>query len=113
MIRRPPRSTLFPYTTLFRSTDTPFRVDAISADKKRVDLQPAEALGGCGSHERKPVSAQVSSRDEYLQILAFGKFHGHVDSACHHRYFVIEGQPANDFRGCGPGSQGDDFSLLD
>src|SRR2546422_6065472 len=28
MIRRPPRSTLFPYTTLFRSTDTG---DAISA----------------------------------------------------------------------------------
>src|SRR2546427_4917053 len=24
MIRRPPRSTLFPYTTLFRSTTTPF-----------------------------------------------------------------------------------------
>src|SRR3712207_9293292 len=24
MIRRPPRSTLFPYTTLFRSTDTDF-----------------------------------------------------------------------------------------
>src|SRR3712207_7454034 len=26
MIRRPPRSTLFPYTTLFRSTDTPLAV---------------------------------------------------------------------------------------
>src|SRR5258707_6606610 len=25
MIRRPPRSTLFPYTTLFRSTSTPSR----------------------------------------------------------------------------------------
>src|SRR2546423_10656005 len=25
MIRRPPRSTLFPYTTLFRSRDTPVR----------------------------------------------------------------------------------------
>src|SRR5688572_31063240 len=25
MIRRPPRSTLFPYTTLFRSTDQPSR----------------------------------------------------------------------------------------
>src|SRR2546422_4148533 len=27
MIRRPPRSTLFPYTTLFRSAMTPFQVD--------------------------------------------------------------------------------------
>src|SRR5260221_5651734 len=37
MIRRPPRSTLFPYTTLFRSTggdsgsDTPVRVGIVSA----------------------------------------------------------------------------------
>src|SRR5439155_9050529 len=29
MIRRPPRSTLFPYTTLFRSPGSPFRGDAI------------------------------------------------------------------------------------
>src|SRR2546430_10166010 len=29
MIRRPPRSTLFPYTTLFRSVSRPFR-DAVS-----------------------------------------------------------------------------------
>src|SRR3712207_8028881 len=31
MIRRPPRSTLFPYTTLFRSTDAEgrYRIDAI------------------------------------------------------------------------------------
>src|SRR3712207_8334331 len=28
MIRRPPRSTLFPYTTLFRSGRQPVRVDA-------------------------------------------------------------------------------------
>src|SRR3989442_11383835 len=27
MIRRPPRSTLFPYTTLFRSSRPPFRED--------------------------------------------------------------------------------------
>src|SRR5256885_5675043 len=27
MIRRPPRSTLFPYTTLFRSIPTPFTAD--------------------------------------------------------------------------------------
>src|SRR2546426_5263485 len=26
MIRRPPRSTLFPYTTLFRSLEQPFRI---------------------------------------------------------------------------------------
>src|SRR5256885_13660447 len=29
MIRRPPRSTLFPYTTLFRSIEVPRRVDEV------------------------------------------------------------------------------------
>src|SRR3712207_6991580 len=38
MIRRPPRSTLFPYTTLFRSLRRP-RVDQVFArgDRPRVD----------------------------------------------------------------------------
>src|SRR5438309_7128580 len=31
MIRRPPRSTLFPYTTLFRSLGIPLRVAAVVA----------------------------------------------------------------------------------
>src|SRR3712207_6865472 len=31
MIRRPPRSTLFPYTTLFRSLDTQVRDDVLTA----------------------------------------------------------------------------------
>src|SRR3712207_9054725 len=35
MIRRPPRSTLFPYTTLFRSTTT-LRRAALSMDAKQV-----------------------------------------------------------------------------
>src|SRR3712207_9215357 len=39
MIRRPPRSTLFPYTTLFRSVEERERPGAA------VALQPADALG--------------------------------------------------------------------
>src|SRR5438067_10214176 len=44
MIRRPPRSTLFPYTTLFRSIDLnphPVRADDLEhPDELRVDLDP-------------------------------------------------------------------------
>src|SRR5438093_10209701 len=49
MIRRPPRSTLFPYTTLFRS---------LPAERRRVD-QPVEqdprgrGLAGCGAERRR------------------------------------------------------------
>src|SRR5271169_7017297 len=32
MIRRPPRSTLFPYTTLFRSPRSPARADWLASD---------------------------------------------------------------------------------
>src|SRR3712207_7422076 len=37
MIRRPPRSTLFPYTTLFRSFQ-PIAVEAHAADAHRLQL---------------------------------------------------------------------------
>src|SRR5258707_4542111 len=35
MIRRPPRSTLFPYTTLFRSDDGGLQDSAVSRDHRR------------------------------------------------------------------------------
>src|SRR2546422_6255998 len=38
MIRRPPRSTLFPYTTLFRSLKKMFMADWISPDLQKVVL---------------------------------------------------------------------------
>src|ERR1039457_7389839 len=42
MIRRPPRSTLFPYTTLFRSHHARLRTSA----------RPAQSAAGCGVHVR-------------------------------------------------------------
>src|SRR2546422_9811829 len=45
MIRRPPRSTLFPYTTLFRSGDTPARLGADSFAVLAADLvRPDETI---------------------------------------------------------------------
>src|SRR5258708_22988597 len=40
MIRRPPRSTLFPYTTLFRSVSV-FDAVALSESKRALDAIPA------------------------------------------------------------------------
>src|SRR3712207_8946433 len=45
MIRRPPRSTLFPYTTLFRSSTS-----AAGAANPDHPPRPAPALRGCHSH---------------------------------------------------------------
>src|SRR3989449_5717494 len=44
MIRRPPRSTLFPYTTLFRST-----AGGPSATQSTVAAAPATITAGAGS----------------------------------------------------------------
>src|SRR5258708_22807690 len=57
MIRRPPRSTLFPYTTLFRS-DSDFagaarhdeRHHTINADQRKQQRQGAEAAGERGEY---------------------------------------------------------------
>src|SRR3712207_7646424 len=44
MIRRPPRSTLFPYTTLFRSELEPLR-DGVRGRQELVGVQVLEAVG--------------------------------------------------------------------
>src|SRR3712207_7946445 len=67
MIRRPPRSTLFPYTTLFRSLQEPVtgRVRAVFRDHvQRVDpgaeaLRHPPAIGG----EHRRVDDHVGERD--------------------------------------------------
>src|SRR2546430_17633193 len=47
MIRRPPRSTLFPYTTLFRSRKLPIEHGA--CNMRRIPLMlAATLLAGCG-----------------------------------------------------------------
>src|SRR2546429_3817937 len=48
MIRRPPRSTLFPYTTLFRSRRSPFR----KAQTDRFPRGSANVLGCSRAHSR-------------------------------------------------------------
>src|SRR5258708_17712789 len=48
MIRRPPRSTLFPYTTLFRSQARPCRIYACVRTKPRISI----ALRGSAEDER-------------------------------------------------------------
>src|SRR2546429_6136438 len=43
MIRRPPRSTLFPYTTLFRSHRNDGADQLARADQRRLDSRPPHA----------------------------------------------------------------------
>src|SRR2546427_5621690 len=57
MIRRPPRSTLFPYTTLFRSHAREARA--------RVHLQPAPlAVGAARAYQRMHRTLRLQCRSE-------------------------------------------------
>src|SRR3712207_8771161 len=69
MIRRPPRSTLFPYTTLFRSTTESGAV-AVTADQVgTVDERGVFAVGGAGVFTRQFTLQQVERSEEHTSEL--------------------------------------------
>src|SRR3712207_7314871 len=75
MIRRPPRSTLFPYTTLFRSAVTPVTYlvfDLLAEDGESLLGLPyaqrrerLEALGVAGERRSEEHTSELQSR-QYL-----------------------------------------------
>src|SRR5690349_22725155 len=69
MIRRPPRSTLFPYTTLFRSIRRAPRRRRQGSDRRvrRVDLRPALVAEAERSEEH--TSELQSRRDLVCRLL--------------------------------------------
>src|SRR3712207_8610480 len=50
MMRRPPRSTLFPYTTLFRSRLAPHRADHARPHRAHEGARPQPLTGGGVPH---------------------------------------------------------------
>src|SRR2546430_12590427 len=52
MIRRPPRSTLFPYTTLFRSSGLAAQIFPRSAARRQAEPQPVPAVPSGRSGKR-------------------------------------------------------------
>src|SRR3712207_6942020 len=71
MIRRPPRSTLFPYTALFRSSADlhPVEADVDVLDRERH-------VGGADAGEH-PAPVRVLAEDRALEQVAAGDAAGH------------------------------------
>src|SRR5260221_3495134 len=75
MIRRPPRSTLFPYTTLFRSPKNPSAVNLISgllapeSEKIREALKAAGIPLGDGNRSEEHTSELQSHSDLVCRLL--------------------------------------------
>src|SRR3989449_11729941 len=61
MIRRPPRSTLFPYTTLFRSLTLDFEQPERAADAVRVFAKQYPVNGVVGVDDRTALVAAAAA----------------------------------------------------
>src|SRR2546428_3876835 len=66
MIRRPPRSTLFPYTTLFRSAGGDHRLRVGRVRRRR---EPAAREGGVRGRDRK--STRLNSSHDQISYAVF------------------------------------------
>src|SRR5438105_9985569 len=70
MMRRPPRSTLFPYTTLFRSGDRARRDSEGRRDARdRLDVPVRHAGGALLREDRK--STRLNSSHEWISYAVF------------------------------------------
>src|SRR5260370_10517846 len=69
MIRRPPRSTLFPYTTLFRSVNLPAMRVLLRAIKALDELETREAAGGRGEGKRERSEEHTSELQSHLNLV--------------------------------------------
>src|SRR2546422_4242595 len=85
MIRRPPRSTLFPYTTLFRSEagGAPLDQEALTREKKRLI---EEASGGLLTFMTDRKSTRLNSSHGYISYAVFClKKKKSIEQRTHHR----------------------------
>src|SRR2546427_5079187 len=68
MIRRPPRSTLFPYTTLFRSLRVPAAAELAGRPGEVLLLRPCGS-GAKGQREAEDHSGALSRSEEHTSEL--------------------------------------------
>src|SRR3712207_7493051 len=84
MIRRPPRSTLFPYTTLFRSDFPRRRRRGGQGQPEPADHHPADAAGGgtgTADHADQPHPHRQCVVPEDRKSTSLNSSHANVPSA--------------------------------
>src|SRR2546422_7614332 len=69
MIRRPPRSTLFPYTTLFRSRRGSARNDATGPRSRAPSRPPGSAVGARRSRRTRRSEEHTSELQSRLHLV--------------------------------------------
>src|SRR5260221_2561323 len=77
MIRRPPRSTLFPYTTLFRSSGVPWQVQrrpAKPSGKQRVCAHIRRAAAGVADPARHTADRKSTRLNSSHTVISYAVF---------------------------------------
>src|SRR2546430_13454567 len=100
MIRRPPRSTLFPYTTLFRSiTDTTNLIGRFQIDVSEASLanssfpaRPSSRIGTTGSRSEEHTSELQSQSNLVCRLLLEKKKHSPDSYALQQCVIILKGQ---------------------
>src|SRR2546430_13510219 len=99
MIRRPPRSTLFPYTTLFRSRNKPRRdqVRTAFATSSVTSVAEAALRGEQGLTDRKSTRLNSShSQISYAVFCLKKKIHEYRSGELRKRNLIHHAQPYSD-----------------
>src|SRR3712207_7246040 len=82
MIRRPPRSTLFPYTTLFRSRrQAPRRLRRRDRDRRTQEEGRMSATQTNGKAAAKPAASQIQGRVEDRKSTRLNSSHANISYA--------------------------------
>src|SRR2546422_7276593 len=87
MIRRPPRSTLFPYTTLFRSTTAMYLLaflDLLASDRRPATVEAAAPAAGTSLRSEEHTS-ELQSRLHLVCRLLLEKKNARPSSTCDRR----------------------------
>src|SRR2546430_7374727 len=87
MIRRPPRSTLFPYTTLFRSLDRPGQGSHGRGWAAECDLHPIRCLSNPRRRSEEHTS-ELQSQSNLVCRLLLEKKNINTTDNIHHAAFL-------------------------
>src|SRR2546422_7446559 len=80
MIRRPPRSTLFPYTTLFRSGSAAWGLEQLASSSEKV--RRAKEMKGVDEVEEPPSLAPLRPLAPILRIDHLTEYSGVFGTRC-------------------------------
>src|SRR5258708_25468229 len=98
MIRRPPRSTLFPYTTLFRSTEPPATWIRLPKAAMMHSCLGSNIEGNGHQVRSEEHTSELQSPDHLVCRLLLEKKKAPVDAIRSAKLHILPPRPAKDYR---------------